>query len=129
MNQLAALNEYRSVGLHTGMIDASSHQMIEMLLQGILDRVSSAKGAVMRGEISRQGENISAAIAIVDSLRASLDNERGGEIAMNLGALYDYLEMRLAEANLSSDFSILDEVNMLTSEILAAWESIPQELR
>ena len=129
MNQLAALNEYRSVGLHTGMIDASSHQMIEMLLQGILDRVSSAKGALGRGEISRQGENISAAIAIVDSLRASLDNERGGEIAMNLGALYDYLEMRLAEANLSSDFAILDEVNMLTSEILAAWESIPQELR
>lgn len=129
MNQLAAINEYRAVGLHTGMTDASSHQMIEMLLQGILDRVSAAKGAISRGEISNKGENISASIAIIDGLRASLDHEKGGEIAMNLGALYDYLEGRLAEANVTSDIGMLDEVSLLTGEILSAWETIPAEMR
>lgn len=128
MNQ-AALSHYQSVSVQGGMMDASPHQIIAMQLDAALDRVASAKGAISRGEIGRKGELISSAIAIVDSLQASLDYERGGEIANNLASLYDYIERRLVEVNLTSDVRLLDEVTSLFKEIRVGWSAVPSDLR
>jgi flagellar secretion chaperone FliS len=129
MNYSAALNQYKKVGVETGVVDASPHKMIEMLLKGITDKIAFAKGAIQRKDVAKQGENISKAIRIVDTLRASLDQKRGGEIASNLYALYDYIERRLTKANMDADASILDEVTALIDEMLSAWGSIPAGLR
>ncbi|MBL4566797.1 MAG: flagellar export chaperone FliS [Porticoccus sp.] len=129
MNQMFALNQYKSVGVQSGMTDATPHQMITMLLNGALDRIASAKGAIDRKEIARKGELLGSAIAIIDGMRASLDYEAGGEIAANLGSLYDYMERRLVEANAASDPTLLDEVSSLLREIKAGWESIPADMR
>ena len=125
----AALNQYKTVGLQGGMMDATPHQMITMLLDGFIDRVAAAKGAIARGEVGRKGELIGSAIAIIDGLRASLDFERGGEISANLASLYDYIERRLVQAGADSDATILDEVTTLISEVKSGWESIPDNLR
>lgn len=128
MNNMA-LNQYRSVSVQSGMTDATPHHMITMLFDGALDRVASARGAIDRGEVSRKGELLGSVIAIIDSIRASLDYDKGGEIAANLGSLYDYIEGRLVEANASSDVSILDEVSSLLREIKTGWTAIPADLR
>ena len=128
MNNMA-LNQYRSVSVQSGMTDATPHQMITMLLDGALDRVASARGAIDRGEVSRKGELLGSAIAIIDSMRASLDYDKGGEIAGNLGSLYDYIESRLVEANASSNLTLLDEVSSLLREIKAGWTAIPADAR
>lgn len=128
MNNMA-LNQYRSVSVQSGMTDATPHHMITMLLDGALDRVASAKGAIDRGEVSRKGELLGRAIAIIDSMRASLDYDQGGEIAANLGSLYDYIESRLVEANASSNVTLLDEVSSLLREIKAGWTAIPADAR
>ncbi|PLW68288.1 flagellar export chaperone FliS [Pseudohalioglobus lutimaris] len=128
MNQ-AALKQYQAVGVQGGVTDASPHQLIGMLLTGALDRIASARGAATRGDVQRKGELLSRSIAIIDNLRASLDREKGGEIAANLSDLYDYMEQRLVEANLSADVEILDEVSALLLQIRAGWESIPAEYR
>jgi len=129
MNQMFALNQYKSVGVQSGMTDATPHQMIAMLLNGALDRIASAKGAISRKEIARKGELLGSAIAIIDGMRASLDYEAGGEIAANLGSLYDYMERRLVEASAASDPTLLDEVSSLLREIKAGWDSIPTDMR
>lgn len=128
MNQ-AALQQYQSVGVQGGVTDASPHQLIAMLLAGILDRVASAKGAIVRGDVQRRGEALSRAIAIVDSLRASLDRKAGGELAGNLGDLYDYIEQRLVQANMEANGAALDEVTALVLQIRAGWDAIPPEHR
>ncbi len=129
MNQMMALDQYKAVGVQSGMTDATPHQMITMLLDGAVDRIASAKGAIDRNEIARKGELLGSAIAIIDGMRASLDYEDGGEIAANLGSLYDYMERRLVEANTESDKEMLDEVSALLKEIKAGWESIPADVR
>ena len=129
MNYVSALNQYKSVGLQTGIVDATPHHLIAKLLEGALDRLASAKGAINRKEIARKGELLSSVIAIVDGMRASLDYQRGGEIAANLGSLYDYIERRLVEAGVSSDTAVLDEVSALLKEVKAGWESVPAEAR
>ncbi|MCL4133617.1 UNVERIFIED_CONTAM: hypothetical protein GTU68_003407 [Idotea baltica] len=129
MNQMTALDQYKAVGVQSGMTDATPHQMITMLLDGALDRIASAKGAIARNEVARKGELLGSAIAIIDGMRASLDYDGGGEIAANLGSLYDYIERRLLEANTSADVAILDEVGGLLKEIKSGWNSIPADVR
>ncbi|MCB1843406.1 MAG: flagellar export chaperone FliS [Halioglobus sp.] len=128
MNQ-TALQQYRAIGVQSGVTDASSHQLISMWISGAADRMAAARGAIERGETARKGELIGKAISIIDGLRASLDRERGGDIAANLAALYDYIEQGLVEANLRSDVARLDEVASLLGEVREAWNSIPAELR
>jgi len=128
MNE-SALKQYQAVGVQTGVQNATPHQLISMLLEGAIDRVSAARGAIERSEVARKGELISRAIEIVDNLRASLDHEKGGQLSSNLASLYDYMEQRLVEANLGSDVEKLSEVAALLTEIQTAWDEIPLDQR
>ncbi|MAT83623.1 MAG: flagellar export chaperone FliS [Gammaproteobacteria bacterium] len=103
---------------------ASPHQLVKMLVDGAVERVVQARGAMERGMTARKGERIGKAISIVDSLRASLDMEKGGEVAANLASLYDYIGRRLLHANLKNDAGALEEVLRLLREIQAGWDGI-----
>lgn len=115
---------YQEMGAEVAITDASPHRLIRLLLQGALDRIAVAKGHTRRGEAGPKGESIGKAIDIISGLRAALDHERGGEIAANLQAIYDYSELRLLEANLKNDAARFDEVTRLLGEIRAAWDGI-----
>ena len=129
MNASQALNAYTNVGVHSAVDGASPHQLIAMLFDGALDRIASAKGAMERQETAKQGALLGKAIAIIDSMRASLDHEKGGELAERLASLYDYMERRLLEAGTSGDSAGLDEVSGLLRQIKSGWDEIPAEFR
>ena len=124
-----ALNQYKKVGVQGGVEAATPHRLIQMLMDGALERISIAKGFINTNEIARKGESISSAIAIIDGLSISLDKKAGGEIADNLEALYDYMKRRLLEANLNNDIEILDEVVSLMLEVKMGWDAIPEEFK
>jgi len=124
-----SVNKYKSVDSYTGVTDADPHQLIQMLLDGALGKLSVVKGLLKRNDTAKKGEIIGQAMSIVSGLRLSLDMEAGGDIAVNLDNLYEYIERRLLEANLKNDIDIIDEVVSLLREIKTAWESIPQESR
>ncbi|MCK5386289.1 MAG: flagellar export chaperone FliS, partial [Gammaproteobacteria bacterium] len=86
-----AVQQYNRVGVSSSVEAASPHRLIEMLMNGALEKIAFAKGYMERGNISEKGGHISWAISIVEGLRASLDLEKGGEIAQNLDDLYDYM--------------------------------------
>ncbi len=122
-------SHYKQIDCYTGVNEADPHQLVQMLLDGALEKISVAKGLIARNETAKKGEAIGRAISIVSGLRSSLDMSAGGEIAANLDNLYEYIERRLLEANLNNDVAILEEVLSLLREIKTAWESIPRELR
>ena len=120
-----AMQAYSSVGLQTGIVSASPHRLIAMLFDGARIAIANAKGHMARNEIAAKGESVSKAIAIIDDgLNASLDVNVGGELALNLRALYEYMSRRLIEANLRNDPTILDEVSRLLGELQGAWNQI-----
>ncbi len=127
MNAETALGAYKALKNQKALDDASPHQLIDLMLSGALERVVSASGCMERNETSEAGESIGKAISIVDSLRVSLDVEKGGDIAKNLGQLYDYITRRLLEASVSQQPELLAEVANLLQEIKAAWDEIPAE--
>lgn len=124
-----AIREYQQTGVHSGVHAADPHRLVQMLLQGALDRLAKAKGALSRKAVAEKGQHIGVAISIIDGLRSSLDTERGGELANNLGALYDYMERRLLLANLHDDAAIVDEVVGLLRDIHEAWVAIGPQVR
>lgn len=119
----AALGQYRTVNAY-GAANGDRLQLVLRLMDGAIDRIASARGHMSRREVSLKGEAIGRAIGLIDGLRTALDHERGGEIAANLSALYDYMMRRLVEANLRDDERHLDEVAGLLDEIRSGWQAI-----
>ncbi|MCW8919374.1 MAG: flagellar export chaperone FliS [Gammaproteobacteria bacterium] len=123
-----AMQQYKSTKVESAVFEASPHRLIGMLLEGAIERTMTAKLLLANGDVARKGEMIGWVISILEGLRASLDMSKGGEIADNLSALYDYMGRRLMEANLKSDPAILDEVVALLLEIKAGWEGIAESV-
>ena len=61
---------------------------------------------------------------IVTGLAEALDMEKGGEISINLSKLYEFVNMRLLNANLNNDPAMLDEALRVLHELREAWEGI-----
>ena len=119
-----ALDQYSQNAVRTGIESASPHRLIQMLMEGALDKIAAARGHMERGEIQPKGQQIGSAISILEGLKSSLDKEKGGDIAQNLEELYLYMERRLLEGHRSNDPSSLDEVSDLLKQIKEAWEAI-----
>ena len=125
-NPKAAFNK---VGSETGVDTADPHRLVLMLFEGAMLAVASASMHMQRkegaGDTARKGEAISKAINIItNGLKASLDQEAGGELAGKLGALYDYMSARLLYANLHNQPAVLDEISHLLAELKGAWGQI-----
>jgi flagellar protein FliS len=127
MSSAIAINAYKNVGIDSGVTSADPHKLISMLYQGALLAIANAKNSILRHDIPARGKAISHAIKIInDGLSLSLDKEVGGDLALNLSALYEYMTHRLLFANINSDMAALDEVARLLGELKEAWESIRQ---
>lgn len=127
MNASAAISAYNKVGIDSGATSADPHKLIAMLYQGALLAIANAKSGMLRRDIAAKGKAISHAMLIIDEgLNASLDKKVGGDLALNLSALYDYMVRRLLTANLNNDMAVLDEVSRLLTELKEAWDGIRQ---
>ena len=122
------LAQYQQVNTGSGVEDASPHRLIQMLMEGVLQRLAEAKGAIQRDSAGDKGEAIGKAVTIVSGLRNSLNKDVGGEIADNLDDLYDYMQRRLLEANIASSEDIIDEVMALMRTIKSGWDGIEEEV-
>jgi len=129
MRNTAAMNQYKQVGIQASVENADPHTLIQMLFDGVLERLNMAKMHMKQGNIALKGENISRAISIIDGLRTSLDMKKGDEMAENLEALYDHMQRQLVKANIESSEEKIQEVLSLVGEIRAGWMAIPQEIR
>jgi flagellar secretion chaperone FliS len=129
MSHAAKLAAYSSAQAHGGVAAADPHRLIVMLLDGAIERISTARGCMTRGETSEKARLINRAVSIIGELRNSLDPKAGGQLAANLGELYDYMGRRLLKATAENRVELLDEVNKLLHEIRTAWVAIPSEAR
>ncbi len=122
-----AISAYQRVGVETGIESADPHKLILMLFEGAQEALAKARIHMQHNEIAEKGQMISKAIMIIDhGLKASLDMNAGGDLAIKLQALYDYMTHRLLVANIQNNIEIVNEVNKLLSELHGAWKEIRQ---
>ncbi len=118
-------DSYHRVHVESGAQSGDPHKLIEMLLQGAIDAINKARGALERQDLRVKGEQVSKAVRIVEEgLRAALDADAGGQIAVELDQLYGYVVRKLTLANIRNDDSALMECVQLLLPIHDAWSGI-----
>ena len=121
-----AASAYKHVGAVTSIEGASPHQVICLLFEALLQCLNAARGSLLRGDIEAKGQSIGKAVRILEEgLKAALDVESGGELAVNLRGVYNYSILRLTTANLKNDITLIEEVTQLIVPVFDAWKSIP----
>ncbi len=126
---MRSANAYRSVGVETSVAGADAHQLIAMLYEALMQSLSSAKQAIQTRDIPGKGRAICRAVRLLEEgLKAGLNDELGGELAVQLRDVYDYSIIRLSEANLKSDEKMVNEVLGLLQPLAQAWSQIRAEV-
>jgi len=72
--------------------------------------------------IEKINTNIIKAQEIVTELMASLNTEKGGQIANNLMAIYSYFYQQLLQSNIKKDISLLKEILNMMKDLRLAWQ-------
>ena len=120
-----AASAYRQVGVQSGVDGASPHMLIKMLFDGLVLSLNAARGAMQRGEVEEKGRHLGKAVRILEEgLKGGLNPAQGGELVVNLRALYDYCIKRLTLANLRNDVSLVEEVVELIAPVAQSWDQI-----
>jgi len=122
------LQAYQRVNAQTSITDADPHKLIQLLYAGALERINMAKARMQAKDFEGKGKLITKTIEIIGGLRGFLDFEKGGDLAVRLEALYDYMERALLEANARNDVNKLDEVAELLRSIKEGWDGIRDEV-
>ncbi|MFV1939553.1 flagellar export chaperone FliS [Pseudomonas luteola] len=124
MNSSLAMRQYQQVNTQAQVLEASPHRLIQMLMDGGLQRIAQAKGAIERERYGEKGLYLGKAIEIIGGLQEALDFKQGGEIAQNLNEIYSYMIRCLTKANKENDILTLDEVAQLLRTIKEGWDGI-----
>lgn len=59
---------------------------------------------------------------IIGELQCALDFEQGGVIARNLDSLYNYVKIRMIQADIGKDLAAMDEVAGILMQLKSAWQ-------
>ena len=123
------LKAYKKTNLEAELSVADPHRVIQMMYEGLIERLSQAKGAIMRHDYEYKADRISKAVGIINGLQSALDNRSNPELGQRMFALYDYMKELSTKASVSLDTAPIDEVINLILPIKQAWDQIPQDIK
>ena len=113
-------NAYKKASVNT--LDQT--KLIIMLYDGAIKNASFAVEHMKSGQIEQVHDCLIKTKNIVTELMATLNMDRGGDIAKNLQSLYSYMFSQLIEANMNKKTEPVVIVIDLLKELRAAWTQI-----
>ena len=113
-------NAYKKASVNT--LDQT--KLIIMLYDGAIKNASFAVEHMKSGQIEKVHDCLIKTKNIVTELMATLNMDRGGDIANNLQSLYSYMFSQLIEANMNKKTEPVVVVIDLLKELRAAWTQI-----
>lgn len=126
MNQNHYARQYTRTGIEAAVLAASPHKLIAMQLAEARKQIQIAGVLIGDQDIPGKLRAMKKAMDIVSNLNASLDFEQGGELAANLGRLYDYIQVLLTNANIANDVRKLAEADEHLAQIEDAWTALAE---
>ena len=100
---------------------ASQGKLLLMLYDGAIRFLTQAHQAMEAKKYQESHNFILRAEDIITELMACLRMDAGGEIALNLYRLYEYMNWRLIQANIKREPAMLLEVQARLRELREAW--------
>lgn len=123
------INAYQSVGGRDQATTADPYQLIQMLMNGALQKLAVSKGAIERKDLAAKSENLTKSLSIVNALQEGLDMSIGSEVAGNMYDLYDYVKRQIIEAMTANKIEAIENSMMVMRSLKEGWDSIPVEAR
>ncbi len=115
-----AQNHYRQQSIET----ASPGQLVSMLYHGAIAAINRAESHLVIESFEMANRELQRAQDIVTELKVTLDFERGGVIARNLGSLYTFCLEGLIDANLTKKTTSLDGVRSTLAGLASGWDEM-----
>jgi len=125
-DNMAAVNPYQQYQ-EQSIMTASPGELTLMLYNGCIKFIKQAKLYIEEKDIEKANNAIIRAQDIIYELMSTLNMDY--EISNNMMALYDYMNRRLIDANISKDIKVLDEVLNLTVEFRDTWMEVIKKTR
>ena len=114
-----------SHGYQVGAVaTATPARLVTMLYDAALAAIGRARHQLAQGDaaaLDSAHREMTRAQDILLELQLSLDHELGGEIARNLGALYEFCLDRLVRANIDKDPRLLGAVERVIEQLRDGW--------
>jgi flagellar protein FliS len=118
---------YAQVGLESGINSSSPHGLILMLYDGALDAIKKSKIHLEMNNIEMKTKSVDKALRIIkDGLITSLDINAGGEIALQLLSLYEFISNELILANVQNNPERMNTCIDLLEDLRTGWHEIGQ---
>jgi flagellar secretion chaperone FliS len=108
---------------------ANPMQLIVILYDAAITCLQEAREHIERKNIEGRVRSVNKSISIISELQSSLNLKAGGDIARSLDRLYDYMKMRIFEANSKQIAQPLSETESLLENLRSAWRELSEQAR
>jgi flagellar protein FliS len=123
--------QYSAVRSQGQVADASPTRLVQVMFEHIVSNLTVAEACMERIEgnlplrdVVAKGKALGKAVRLIGQLDATLNMEKGGQIAVNLRNLYRYMLDRLTVANIKNDPELVAEVLVLVRKIKSGWDPL-----
>lgn len=119
-----AYESYAQVDLGAQTAQASSVQLVLILMNGLQDELARARAHIEGSRFEAKARSLDKCVGMLNGLSSSLDTEAGGEVVAQVAQVYDYCARRLHEAGVRLDVGMVDEVSRLLRTLQEGWEGM-----
>lgn len=108
----------------TAVTTQSKGKIVVLLYEGAIRFLKQALMSIDKKDYAGKNECIQRASKIITELNVVLDMEQGGEIAVNLRKLYNFMLEHLFKANAELDKQKIHDVISMLENLNSAWKEI-----
>lgn len=113
MTYVAKSTSYREMEV----LSASPQRLVVLMFEQLVVQLTRARIAMEREEPVLRTESLARARAIVSELLATLDFEKGANIAVELSQIYNVMLTELVDVGMRRDLRVLGRLIFIASEL------------
>ena len=110
--------------IETAILTASPEQRIVLLYEQAIRSLKRAAICIEQRDVEGKHRSLHNALGVLQHLQTSLDMRQGGEIAVELHRIYQYISNKVLEASVQLKTDPLQEAVQLLSTLLDSWRNI-----
>jgi flagellar protein FliS len=120
----SASRRYAAIDAGGKVEGATPHQLVKILFDELMLAMEASAIAMAAEDSVKARDKQVRALTLLHALDTSLDFEKGGEIALNLGVIYREVRHRLLQAVPVNDADRVRGAHAIIADIAEAWNKI-----
>lgn len=114
--------------LENNVVSRSPEWLVPLMYEHLLSRLQRARVQIESRDLEGKSESLAKANEIILELSASLDSDRGGEIAEQLQPLYAFFAGEILTAGRTNDAVLLGRLVTMIGELHEAWVQAAEQV-